>query len=217
MGQPISLLYLSPFRFTLYSLYGWVPRVWNPLSWLCHAWRVYITISPYSTVSMHSSMLAFPGGYSTLILVKGMQPKGPSRGACERTTAKLGTLVDWISEQNVALWSEFWPIWGFQRELSPNFKALELKISRNLWFEGKNRILRTGKQWNGSLVNIQEGMERGPSGPLIPVHHFSVTAPPPHLHTLHRKYNQGEITFFLLASDQMEFDLTIKQGKAVSF
>ena len=34
-------------------------------------------------------------------------PEGPNWGACEQITSKFGTLVNWISEQNVALWTEF--------------------------------------------------------------------------------------------------------------
>ena len=33
----------------------------------------------------------------------GVWPKGLNRGACEWTTAKFGTQVNWIFKQNVAL------------------------------------------------------------------------------------------------------------------
>ena len=58
-------------------------------------------------------------------------PKGWNRGACDRTTAKFGTQVNWISQQNVN-----WTLAQVETlELnSANFKALELKIYRNLWF-----------------------------------------------------------------------------------
>ena len=38
----------------------------------------------------------------------GVWPEGPNRGACERTTAKFGTLLNWIFQQNVALWTAVW-------------------------------------------------------------------------------------------------------------
>ena len=47
------------------------------------------------------------GPSGTQLLFRCGGPKGPNRDTCDQTTANLGTLVNWIYEQNVALWTDF--------------------------------------------------------------------------------------------------------------
>ena len=50
----------------------------------------------------------------------GIGVKRPNKGLTELTTTKFGALENWISEQNIMLWTDFWPY----------FEALELTFPK---------------------------------------------------------------------------------------
>ena len=123
-----------------------------------------------------------------------MQPDGSNRVACEQTTAKFGTQVNWIFQENYCSHVNWilTPIWGFGTEFIANFQALELKISRKLclgWKKGLSNC-KMLKWWPCKWPGERE---KGSSGPHIPVPYISVSAPPPPIYSL-QDYKFG---FFL--------------------
>ena len=100
----------------------------------------------------YSDPVSLSLGTLTFILVCG--PKGRTKGACERAAAEFWILVNWISLQNIALWTA----------ILTQFEALELYSSLilRLWSlqplkicdygVSESRVLRTEKYWNGGVL-----------------------------------------------------------------
>ena len=90
----------------------------------------------------------------------------------------FGTLVNWISQQNVVKWTEFWPNLRFLdlnsllilRHWSLKFPEIcDLRVKVGSW---ELKMLKRG------LANSKEGVKRGSSGLHIPIPHFSQSALP---------------------------------------
>ena len=84
---------------------------------------------------------------------------------CKLTTAESGILLNWISEQNVAFWTEFWPNFRLPKWIFPWFLGLWV---HNFWkcliWGWKWGLKRTKTWWKGGLANFQEGVKGGLRG-----------------------------------------------------
>ena len=121
----------------------------------------------------HPTTFPLPGGGGAFNFQFGIgvQPKGPNTGLwtdhcqiwdpCELKFLTKCSHVNEIIAQ-------------FEAKLFANSEALEVKISRNLWFWGESRVSRPEKCLNGGLANGLKGSKRRSSGYPI----FQWVAPP---------------------------------------
>ena len=108
-------------------------------------------------------------GYLTFNVVQVSAPKGLTMGLKKLTTTEFGFLQNWISEQNVASWTNFFAQFqALKLNFFPNFETLECKISKALWFHMKLGSWGTETFWNGFLEIYQEGMKRDVKGSTYP-------------------------------------------------